>query len=108
MTCVSCPSCRYRDGAELDSSPPASTHLATKRKASCKSLAHHVAQKVVINVDDKDDDASSEDGGATTEPITEPMSDDYKVLRAMADTDIRVRSPPPLTFRWHSHLFHRL
>jgi hypothetical protein len=107
MAHVSRPSHCYLDGAKVDSSAPASMCLATKHKAPCKSPAHHVVQKVVINVDNKDNNASSDDRGDTTEPITEPMSDDYKVLRAMADTNIRVHSPSPFTFGWCPHLFPR-
>jgi len=105
-TRISRPSRRYLDGAESDSSAPTSTPLATKRRASCKSPARRVTQKVVINVDnedDKDGNASSDDGGATTEPATEPTSDDYEALRAMADADIRVCSPLPLTLNLYPH-----
>jgi hypothetical protein len=105
------PAQRYLDGAESDSSAPASTPLAIKRKASCKSPARRVTQKVTIDVDDEDSEdsnANSDDRGATTEPVTEPASDDYEALRAMADADIRVCFPSPLTFDSHTHLLSRL
>ena len=84
---------RFLDGAELDSSTPDSTPLAGKRKTSHQSPACRVSQKI-INVDREDDEvsnASGDDGGATTEPITEPASDGYKAVQAMVDTDM-VRS----------------
>lgn len=93
------PSRRYLEGAESDSSAPATTPIATKCKASCKSPARHVAKKVVINVDDENDedsDASSDDRGNTTEAITEPASEpaseDYEALKAIADSNVKVHS----------------
>ena len=92
-TCKIRPPQRFLDGAKSDSSTPDSTPLAGKRKTSCKSPACRVLQKV-INVDREDDEvsnASGDDGGATTEPITEPASDGYEAVQAMVDTDM-VRS----------------
>jgi hypothetical protein len=105
------PAQHFRNGAKSDSSAPTSTPLAIKRKVSCKNPAHCVTQKVTIDVDDedsKDSNANSDDRGTTTEPVTEPTSDDFEALRAMADADIRVRFPLPLTFNLHPHLLTRL
>jgi hypothetical protein len=110
-TCVIRPAQRFCDGAESDSSAPTSTPLAIKRKVSGKNPARRVTQKVTIDVDDEDSEdsnANSDDCGATTEPVTEPASDDFEALRAMADADIRVRFPLPLTFNSHPHLLTRL
>ena len=93
MTCKIHPSWHYLDGAKSDSSTPDSTPLATKCKTSHQSPACQVSQKV-INIDCEDDkgsNASGDDGGATTEPITEPTSDGYEAVQAMVDTDM-VRS----------------
>lgn len=101
-TRISRPSRRVLEAAESALSAPTSTHSAAKRKAPHASPTRRVTQKVVINVDDEDADnsnASSDDGGSTTEPATEPASDDYEALQAMADADDQVGSLLPFTFR---------
>ena len=92
-TCKIRPPWRFLDGAKSDSSTPDSTPLAGKHKTSRQSPARQVLQKI-INVDREDDEvsnASGDDGGTTTEPITEPASNGYEAVQAMVDTDM-VRS----------------
>ena len=50
----------------------------------------------------------SNDGSAATEPATEPTSDDYEALKAMANADNMVRSLSPLSFALYPHLCLRL
>ncbi|KAH9035215.1 hypothetical protein EDB85DRAFT_1889441 [Lactarius pseudohatsudake] len=62
---------------------PASARPDAKRKVPTATVPRrHVTRKVVINLD-----ASDSDEGATTEPNTDPASDDYKAIKAMADAD---------------------
>jgi hypothetical protein len=93
------PSKRALEAAE------ASSHPATKRKASTDlNSDRHVARRVIIDLDsDNDNDANGDNGdgdgngddNATsdfdglTDLATEP-ADDYEVLEAMADADNRV------------------
>ena len=98
---------------ELASGAAASTHPATKCKAShnLNTITCYVLKKVCIDVDnndDKDGNPSSNNGSAATEPVTEPMSDDYKALKAMANADNMVHSLSPLSFVLYPHLCLRL
>ena len=92
---ISRPSRRVLEEYESASGAAASTHPATKRKAPPNTISQHVSKKICINVDDDDNkygDPSSNDGGNATEPATEPMSDDYEALKAMANADNMVHS----------------
>ena len=112
---ISRPSRRVLEEYESASGATASTRPATKRKAphNLNTIGHHVLKKTCIYVDDGDDkdgDPSSDDGGAATEPATEPMSDDYEALKAMANADNMVcpLSPLPFALYLHLHLRSRL
>ena len=112
-SCISCPSRCILKEYESASGATASTRTATKRKAlhNLNTITHYVSKKVCINVDDddnKDGNPSSDNGGAATEPATEPTSDDYEALKAMANADNTVRSLSPLSFALYPHLCLRL
>ncbi|KAH8989785.1 hypothetical protein EDB86DRAFT_3080783 [Lactarius hatsudake] len=73
------------------SSSSASAGLGAKRKVLTATVpSRHVMRKV--NLDGCLADHS--DDGATTEPNTEPASDDYESIKAMADADNEVCSSP--------------
>ncbi|KAH9023322.1 hypothetical protein EDB85DRAFT_2151211 [Lactarius pseudohatsudake] len=81
------PSQRTVEAAEAvaSNSPvaPASARPDTKRKVPTATVpCCCVTCKVVINLD-----ASDSDEGATTEPNTDPASDNYEAIKAMADAD---------------------
>ena len=110
---ISCPSWCVLKEYESASGAAASTRPATKRKAphNLNTITCYVSKKVCIDVDDNDDkdgNPSSDDGGAATEPATEPTSDDYEALKAMANADNTVHSLSPLSFTLYPHLCLRL
>jgi hypothetical protein len=90
---------------ELASSIPAWKSSGVKRKAASDLPDHSATHKKVINmaidnagddiinmvIDNAGNDAS--DGRTPSLPPTEPVSDDYEDLRAMADTDNQVCPP---------------
>ncbi|KAH9171696.1 hypothetical protein EDB89DRAFT_1906827 [Lactarius sanguifluus] len=78
-----------RDAAEATTEATTSSSLASagpgaKRKALTAAVPNH---RVMRKVDLDDDLADHSDDGATTEPNTEPASDDYESIKAMADAD---------------------
>jgi hypothetical protein len=99
----------YLDDGAAEASSTHRKHLGAKCKASSNDLQHCVAHKVVIDVDKdpasegEDEDSTSEDEEAASNAdinrssdsstTTEPGSDDYKSLQAMADADNEVCSP---------------
>jgi hypothetical protein len=106
-TCISRPCWHFLEAAEeeLASSVPARKSSGVKRKAASNLPDHSATHKKVINmaidnagddiinmvIDNAGNDAS--DGRTPSLPPTEPMSNDYEDLRAMADTDDQVRPP---------------
>ncbi|KAH8994295.1 hypothetical protein EDB86DRAFT_3078140 [Lactarius hatsudake] len=94
--CVPRPLQRARNAAKATaeattSSSLASTGLGAKRKAPTATVpSHRVVRKV--NLDGCLADHS--DNGATMEPNTEPASDDYESIKAMADTNNEMCSLP--------------
>ncbi|KAH9020894.1 hypothetical protein EDB85DRAFT_1895932 [Lactarius pseudohatsudake] len=93
-TCVPRPLQRAVEAAEAvaSNSPaaPASTCPDAKHKALTATVPRrHVTCKVVIDLD-----VSDSDKGATTEPNTDPASDDYEAIKAMADADNRALTDP--------------
>ncbi|KAH9162047.1 hypothetical protein EDB89DRAFT_2080023 [Lactarius sanguifluus] len=76
---------RARDAAEATtSSSLASAGPGAKRKALTAAVPNC---RVMRKVDLDDDLTNHSDDGATTEPNTEPVSDDYESIKAMADAD---------------------
>src|ERR1700677_1750857 len=96
---ISRPSRRVLEAAEaeLASSAPARKSSGIKRKAGNDLPDDRATHKKVITVvsddagNDSGDDAS--DSGTLSPPPTEPASDDYEALRAMADADNQVHPP---------------
>ncbi|KAH9028309.1 hypothetical protein EDB84DRAFT_1563144 [Lactarius hengduanensis] len=78
------PSQRARDAAEATTS---SSSASTGPGAKCKAPTATVPRRVMCKVDLDDSFADHSDDGATTEPNTEPASDDYESIKAMADAD---------------------
>ena len=110
---ISCPSRHVLEEYESASGATASTCPAIKCKAAhnLNTITHYVSKKVCIDVDNddnKDGNPSSDDGSAATEPATEPTSDDYEALKAMANADNTVGSLSPLSFALYPHLCLRL
>ena len=107
---ISCPSRHVLEEYE-SASGAAAVKLPTKCKAPHNAISRYILKKTHIDVDDDDSidcDPSSDGGGATTEPATEPMSDNYEALKAMADADNMVRSLSLLPFTLYPHLHLRL
>ncbi|KAH9165400.1 hypothetical protein EDB89DRAFT_2134579 [Lactarius sanguifluus] len=80
---------RARDAAEATAEATTSSSLASagpgaKRKAPTAAVPN---RRVMRKVDLDNDLADHSDDGATTEPNTEPASDDYESIKAMADAD---------------------
>ena len=103
-TCKSRPSWRVLEeleAAEVASSAPASKSSGIKRKAA-STLSNCRVMRKVIDISDGDSD-----DGSPTLPPTEPASDDYESLKAMADADNRVCAHQ-LLFLLPSHLYPRL
>jgi hypothetical protein len=90
-TCVSRPSQRVLEALEADEAAESARNASVNRKRKAISaLPDHRARKTVINViSDGDSDSDSSDGGSPSPP-TEPVSDDYESLKAMADADNQV------------------
>ncbi|KAH9037035.1 hypothetical protein EDB84DRAFT_1437548 [Lactarius hengduanensis] len=78
------PSQRARDAAEATTS---SSSASAGPGAKCKAPTATVPRRVMRKVDLDDSFADHSDDGATTEPNTEPASDNYESIKAMADTD---------------------
>jgi hypothetical protein len=104
-TRISRPSRRVLDALEAEAAESASrapAQNARKRKA-ISPLPDQRAHKNVVNViSDNDSDNgnnsnNNSDGGTPSPPPTEPASDDYESLQAMADADNLVRSLPRRT-----------
>ncbi|KAF8257100.1 hypothetical protein EI94DRAFT_1819044 [Lactarius quietus] len=88
MTRISHPSWCVREEAESAPSAAATSMHPPKCSAPHGSSDCRPTKKSVINVDNGDsDDSGDSNGGTTTEPATELASDDFKVLKAMADAD---------------------
>ena len=89
---VSRPCQCYLEEDEVES---ASSTVAPKTSGvKCKATSNPpgATHKIVINVV-SDDGSSDSRAPSPSPPPTEPASDNYKALQAMADTDNQVRSP---------------
>jgi hypothetical protein len=104
-TCVGHPSQRVLNALEAEAAESASrapAQNACKRKA-ISPLPDCCAHKNVVNVisdndsDNNNDSDNDSDGGTPSLPPTEPASDNYESLQAMADADNLVHSLPRLT-----------
>ena len=85
--------CRHyleEDEVESASSTVAPKTSGVKRKAA--SDPPGATRKIIVNVV-SDDDSSDGRAPSPSPPPTEPASDDYEALQAMADTDNQVRFP---------------
>ena len=78
------------DEVESASSTVAPKTSGVKRKAA--SNPPGATHKIIVNVA-SDDDSSNSRALSPSPPPTEPASDDYEALQAMADTDNQVRFP---------------
>ena len=89
---VSRPCRRYleEDEVESASSTVALKTSGVKRKAA--SDPPGATRKIIVNVV-SDDNSSDGRAPSPSSPPTEPASDDYEALQAMADTDNQVRFP---------------
>lgn len=85
------------EAAESASSAPAQNTGVNHKRKAISALPDRRAHKKVIDVVSNDDGENDSDGGTPSPPPTEPASDDYESLQAMADTDNQVCSLPNFT-----------